>query len=133
MKKFDHYCSNLSVLSRAEYEDLNNEFIIGGIIDKFNIQFELGWKVLKQLLLYEGRVEGQSGSPREILKVAYTIFDFIDEDIWLNMLKNRNTLTHIYDGTEAKRLVTLIIQDFIPAFIHLKEGILSRYPNIGEL
>lgn len=54
-KKFDHFKSNLNVLALADQEDLTNEFIIGGIIDKFFIQFELGWKVLKELLSYEGQ------------------------------------------------------------------------------
>ena len=40
MKKFENYKSNLAVLSRAYAEDLENEFIISGIIDKFFIQFE---------------------------------------------------------------------------------------------
>ena len=48
MKKFDNYKRNLAVLSRAGEQDLSNEFIIGGIIDKFSLQFELGWKVLKR-------------------------------------------------------------------------------------
>ena len=47
MKKFDNYRKNLDVLRRSDQQDLNNEFIISGIIDKFSIQFELGWKVLK--------------------------------------------------------------------------------------
>ena len=50
MKKFDNYVSNLAVLKTADREDLRNEFIVSGIIDKFYIQFELGWKVLKELL-----------------------------------------------------------------------------------
>ena len=54
MRKYDNFCSNLAVLSQASEQDLNNEFIIGGIIDKFFVQFELGWKVLKELLKYEG-------------------------------------------------------------------------------
>ena len=49
MKKFDHFKSNLKILEKADKEDLTNEFILGGIIDKFFIQFELGWKVLKEL------------------------------------------------------------------------------------
>ena len=57
MKKLDHYRANLEVLSTAGQQDLENEFVIGGIIDKFMIQFELGWKVLKELLQYEGRSE----------------------------------------------------------------------------
>lgn len=55
MKKFDHFKSNLKILEKADKEDLTNEFILGGIIDKFFIQFELGWKVLKELLTYEGQ------------------------------------------------------------------------------
>lgn len=53
MKKFEHFKSNLKVLVTAENEDLSNEFIVGGIIDKFFVQFELGWKVLKELLSYD--------------------------------------------------------------------------------
>ena len=50
MKKFEHFKSNLKVLVTAENEDLSNEFIVGGIIDKFFVQFELGWKVLKGIV-----------------------------------------------------------------------------------
>lgn len=49
-------------MNRAHLEDLNNDFIVSGIIDKFFVLFELGWKVLKELLKYEGRQEGNSGS-----------------------------------------------------------------------
>lgn len=77
MKKFENYVSNLKVLSLAEKEDLTNEFIISGIIDKFFIQFELGWKVLKELLKYEGVKIAFSGSPKEIIKGAYAVYDFI--------------------------------------------------------
>ena len=51
MKKFDNYITHLRVLERADQEKLDNEFIISGIIDKFSIQFELGWKMLKELFL----------------------------------------------------------------------------------
>lgn len=50
MKKYDNYVSNLRVFERAGQEDLDNEFIVSGIIDKFSIQFELGWKMLKELV-----------------------------------------------------------------------------------
>lgn len=130
MKKFENYCSNLQVLARAEQEDLTNEFIIGGIIDKFHIQFELGWKVLKELLKYEGRQEGNTGSPREILKAAYSIYGFLDEDIWLSMLKNRNSMTHIYDGAEAQKLVHVILDRYIPEFISLRDHIQEQYSSV---
>ena len=127
MKKFENYCSNLTVLSAADQQDLNNEFIIGGIIDKFTIQFELGWKVLKELLRYEGRGEANSGSPREILKTAFELYDFVDEELWLAMLKDRNSMNHIYDGQAARDLVQTILERYIPAFQFLRASIAERY------
>ena len=127
MKKLDHYRANLEVLSTAGQQDLENEFVIGGIIDKFMIQFELGWKVLKELLQYEGRSEARSGSPREILKVAFQVYDFVDEDLWIAMLRDRNNMSHIYDGNAARRLALTIIDTYIPAFQRMEREIVKRY------
>lgn len=130
MKKFDNFVSHIDVLAKAKDEDLENEFIISGIIDKFSIQFELGWKVLKELLKYEGRSVANTGSPREILKASYAVYDFIEEDIWLSMLKSRNDMTHIYDGEAAKQLVNTILNSYIPAFLKMKDGILEYYQDV---
>ncbi len=35
MKKFDQYVIHLRILSRAFDEDLTNDFIVSGIIDKY--------------------------------------------------------------------------------------------------
>ena len=134
MKKFDNYISNLAVLCKAGEEDLSNEFIISGIIDKFFVQFELGWKVLKELLRYEGVEASAVGSPRVIIKEAYKVFSFVDEAVWLSMLRARNDMTHIYDGQAAGRLVQVILKEYIPAFAKLKKDIMEYYGgNIPEI
>lgn len=92
MKKFDNYRKNLDVLRRSDQQDLNNEFIISGIIDKFSIQFELGWKVLKELLTYEGINAAKTGSPREIIKQAYQYYPCIEEDVVLDFFKGKKEL-----------------------------------------
>ena len=127
MKKFDNYVSNLSVLSGAENENLENEFVISGIIDKFFIQFELGWKVLKELLRYEGVNVANTGSPREIIKAAYAVYDCLDEEIWLSMLRARNDMTHIYDSSAAKNMVEQILKKYIPEFYKLQQTIEDKY------
>ncbi len=109
MKKFDNYVSNLRVLERADKEMLDNEFIISGIIDKFCIQFELGWRLLKELLAYEGSVASATGFPRSIIKEAYSVYPLFDGELWLKMLRERNDMAHIYDGNAAKELVGRII------------------------
>lgn len=128
MKKYENYVSNLNILVKAEKEDLENEFIISGIIDKFMLQFELGWKVMKEFLKYEGSQAANTGSPREIIKAAYCIYsDYMDEDVWIEMLKSRNNMTHIYDGNAAKELVNEILNQFVPAFVRLKKGLIKKY------
>ena len=132
MKKFDNYQSNLRVLETAKEQDLDNEFIVSGIIDKLFVQFELGWKVLKELLTYEGVASAGSGSPREIIKQAFRFYPCIEEDVWLSMLAQRKNLTHIYDAQAARRLMETIIRDYIPAFQKLEDSILCRYHELLE-
>lgn len=103
MKKYDNYAAQLAVLERAKDEDLSNEFVMSGVTNKFALQFELAWKLLKETLAYEGVAAAASGSPREILKAAFATYDFIDGDLWLEMLKTRNDLSHIYDGGRRPR------------------------------
>ena len=68
-----------------------------------------------------------TGSPREIIKAAYAVYDFIDEETWLSMLRERNDLTHIYDGQAAARLADRIIKEYIPLFTELQDRIEYRY------
>ena len=127
MKKFDNFVSNLAVLSTARQQDLSNEFILSGIADKFALQFELSWKLLKSLLQYEGDPLGSTGSPREILKGSYRCFGFVDEELWLSMLRDRNTLERSYDQEELRRIIDLILDRYIPAFEALRVSIEERY------
>ena len=130
MKKFDNYCSNLAVFSTAVHQDLSNDFIISGIKDKFSIQFELGWKVLKSLLVYDGSLVAQTGSPRDIIKEAYRFYDFVDAELWLEMLKCRNEMTHIYDGEAVNKLISVILNTYLKEFENVKAGILERYNGV---
>ena len=132
MKKYKNYVSNLKILEKAKKEDLANEFILSGIIDKFFIQFELGWKVMKELLLYEGRSIGSTCSPRSIIKAAYAVWDFIDEEKWLEMLKARNDMSHMYDELAAKKLVQDILDRYIPEFQKIKNELEEQYGDMLE-
>lgn len=98
MKKYDNYVSHLRVLERADQEMLDNEFIISGIIDKFSI-----------------------------IKEAYAVYPFFDGEVWLDMLRDRNDMAHIYDGNAARELVGRILKGYIPAFVKLEEELNEKY------
>lgn len=132
MRKLENYVSHLRVLQKANQEDLDNEFIISGIIDKFSIQFELGWKLLEQLLAYEGSAASATGSPRGIIKEAYAVYPFFDGELWLAMLRDRNSMAHIYDGEAAKALVKRILEEYIPQFVRLENELKQQYGDSLE-
>lgn len=43
----------------------------------------------------------ETKSPRETLKQAYQMKWIDDEQLWLNMLRDRNETSHIYDEEKA--------------------------------
>ena len=96
----------------------------------FALQFELGWKLLKELMRYEGDRVAATGSPREIIKAAYAYYDWMDEEIWLHMLRDRNDTAHIYDAELAERLVATIIDQYIPEFERMNDNLAERYADI---
>lgn len=88
--------------------------------------------IVRELLVYEGKSIGPTGSPRASIKAAYSCYDFLDESIWLDMLKDRNDLAHIYDGVQAQRLVQAILNRYIPEFNKMDQEILALYGNQFE-
>ena len=130
MKKFDNYSSALETLKQAKDQDLENEFVQHGIISKFSLQFYRSWKLMKELLKYEGDKTAATGSPREIIKAAYAYYDWMDEEIWLQMLRDRNDTAHIYDAALAERLVATIIDRYIPEFERMDSNVAARYADI---
>ena len=80
-------------LEEALDEDiLKSPVIIDGVIRRFEFSFELGWKLLKTYLAYQGI---KSGSPRRSIKEAFKLGLLDDGDGWIDMLEDRNRTTHI--------------------------------------
>ena len=130
MRKYENFSSALKTLYTASSQDLENEFVQSGVIDKFSLQFELGWKLLKELLAYEGDRIAATESPRDIIKTASSYYGFMDEETWLAMLRDRNNTAHVYDENAAKQLVATVIEHYIPEFVRLNDGLLGRYEDL---
>lgn len=99
----------LKRLDEALQEKEINSLYVDGTIQRFEFSVELYWKTLKRLLAEEG-IEGKT--PRETLKQAYTIDWIQDEEVWLQMLRDRNETSHVYDEEKAKRIYDNIVRYF---------------------
>ena len=125
VKKYDAFVKSLTVLLNSR-RDFNDEIYRMGIIGQFHLTFELSWKALREFLLIHGVNEAVSGSPREIIKAAYRFNFLSDENIWLDMLRKRNQAVHIYDENIALELINLIFDEYISAFVNLREELDNR-------
>ena len=139
MKKFDQYVSHLRILSRAFDEDLTNDFIVSGIIDKYYIQFELGWKVLKELLRYEGANQAATGSPREIIKTPDILLcdeptGALDYRTSKEILKLIETVNRKYGYTIIMVTHNDAIKDMADRVVKLRDGMIRKnYRNEHKL
>ena len=89
---------------QASYTDLER----AGLVQTFVFSRELGWKVLKDLLFYEGH---DANSPREAARKGFEA-GYLDEDdceTFLDAIGRRNMLSHAY-GDETEREAEALIK-----------------------
>lgn len=59
--------------------------------------------------------------------------DFVDDaQVWLLMLKKRNTSVHIYNQEEIDEMLLLIRDSFIPAFLELERTLKKKLQEAEE-
>lgn len=68
---------------------------------RFELAFEVGWKLIQLLAREEGF---EVKSPRQAFQQAFTLGWISDEVIWADILKARNTATHVYREAYSKAL-----------------------------
>jgi len=83
-----------------------------GVIRRFKLTFELFWKALKLFLREEG-VEART--PRDVFKEAFKLEWFDNEELFLNMLEDRNKTSHIYDSKTSREIFQRVKKDYVSA------------------
>ena len=123
IKRFESYQNSLNSLAEARDRDLSDSFVLSGTGVKFSITFDLAWKVMKDLLVqYYMITDFVAGSPREVLRNSFQA-GLIKDDIWMEMLKVRNSLVHDYDGLIVKEYCIRIIENYLEEFQALTEQV----------
>lgn len=111
----------LQRLKEALSQDHKDALQIDGTIQRFEFTVELFWKTLKRMLEQEGN---NTSTPKDALKNAYRIGWLDNEDIWLQMLRDRNETSHIYDQNKAQQIYQNI-KTYLPelerTFLFLKQ------------
>jgi nucleotidyltransferase substrate binding protein (TIGR01987 family) len=100
----------------------DHRFIIDTVIQRFEFCIELFWKNFKNILEAEGQ---EALSPRQALVKSYHMNWIHDEQLWLDMLNDRNATSHTY-----KQIIADAIYSRIPNYykaMRQSYGILSLW------
>lgn len=121
MKKYDNFCAALANLKDIfAYQEPYDNVILTGLVGLYEICFEQSWKAMKEILQLNGVAEGETGSPRQILKTAYQLGMIKDEQVWLNALVTRNNVAHAYNQAVALDIIAQTKDIYYQMFCDLK-------------
>lgn len=67
-------------------------------IQRFEFTVELFWKFLKKALYSQGI---ESYAPKDVLRKAYACHMIMNEQMWIQMMEDRNRSSHVYQQSVA--------------------------------
>ena len=125
-QRFSNFNKALKKLSEAigyvknkPKEEVLDEILKEGIIQRFEYTHELAWNVMKDFLLEIGDVTlyGSKDATREAFKTEL----IKDGDVWMEMIKSRNKTSHTYNEEIAQEIYLRILNEYHSAFIQFQE------------
>lgn len=94
-----------------------------GIIQFYEMAFELAWKTLKDYLQAQGY---EIASPRQAIKQSFQSNVIDDGHLWIKALEDRNLTVHTYDETKAKSVERDIRNNYAPLLKNLERHLQSQ-------
>lgn len=117
-QRFTNFEKSYKLLNQFINQPIETELERAGIIQFFEIAFELSWKLMKDYLEAQGFIVR---SPRETIKQAYQTGLINDGHIWIDALSDRNLTVHTYDEKLAEKIVKDIVHVYFPELKKLYE------------
>ncbi len=115
-QRFVNYKKAYTLLAEAIRIDSPSDTERAGLIQFFEMSFELAWKLLKDYLEGEGFI---IKSPRGAIKQAFQSGLISDGHPWMNALQDRNLTAHTYDESTALEVEKQIREVYFPILTEL--------------
>lgn len=110
-QRFQNFSRALSLLHEAAYIPTPSITERAGLIQFYEMSFELAWKCLKDYFDEQGLTEK---FPRSIIKTGIETEVLTQGQLWLQALNDRNLTSHMYDEQAAIEISDAIINDYLP-------------------
>lgn len=116
-QRYEHFCKAFSQLETAIKIENPSDTERAGLIQFFEMSFELAWKVLKDYLELEGF---NINSPRAAIKQAFQAQLIEDGHVWMEALSDRNLTMHTYEESIAREIEHKIRTAYYPALTQMQ-------------
>lgn len=117
-QRFRNFDKTYALLERTLTIKSPSEAERAGLIQFFEMAFELGWKLMKDYLQEEGYT---IHSPKDAIKQAYQANIINDGHTWIAALNDRNLTVHTYEESTALKVEQKIRQDYAPLLKQLHD------------
>ena len=117
-ERYEDYVKALNKLKEAMLEN-PTDIVIDGTLQRYEFTFELAWKTMKDYLEYNGYSDNIA-SPRAIIQLAYQAKVIKNGNVWINMMLDRNVLSHLYDKEKYREIYDNIKKSYLDEFEKLK-------------
>lgn len=94
--------------------DGKDDIIRDSLIQRFEFTYELTHKALSEFMKYLG-VTLENSFPKTIFKKAYVNNLISDDKVWIKLLEDRNSKSHIYSGSLADEVAERIVKEYVEA------------------
>ncbi len=113
--RFRNFSRAYTLLSEALEQDVEelNELEREGAIQRFEYTFQLAWLTLKDRLEYGGIVFTEV-TPRNVIQQAFAAKLIDDAEVWIDMLVDRNLMSHTYDFARFQAVLTSVRSRYLP-------------------
>lgn len=105
-------------------QENTSDVVRDGLIQRFELTYELAWKTTRDYLIVQGIVD--KNSPKSVLREAFAQRLIEDELVWLEMIDDRSKTTHLYSQEEAERIANMIVSQYASELELLLQKLLSE-------
>ncbi|MCD4831559.1 MAG: nucleotidyltransferase substrate binding protein [Anaerohalosphaeraceae bacterium] len=110
-QRFENFQRAYKLLEQALNIKVPSQVERAGMIQFFEMTFELSWKMMKDYLESEGFVVN---SPKEAIKQAFRADVIKDGQGWIDILAGRNLTVHTYGEKTAVSVESSIRETYYP-------------------
>lgn len=125
-QRFVNLKKSFNVLEKAVQIENPTEVERGGLIQFYEMTFELAWKTIKDFNESEGLI---TKSPREAIKQAIQMEIIQDGHAWMDAIQDRNLTAHIYDEETVALIVSNIKNRYFKMLKDLIEELEKHEPR----